>query len=68
MTAADAGAAFVAERVDAAVTWEPWLTRGRQAPHGHLLIDSSKHPGADNRHCDYNGGNRRIPPRGFEGG
>ena len=45
MTAADAGAAFVAERVDAAVTWEPWLTRGRQAPHGHLLIDSSKHPG-----------------------
>lgn len=45
MTAADAGAAFVAERVDAAVTWEPWLTRGRQAPHGRLLIDSSKHPG-----------------------
>ena len=45
MTAADAGAAFVAKRVNAAVTWEPWLTRGRQASHGHLLIDSSKHPG-----------------------
>lgn len=44
MTAGDAGAAFVAGRVDAAVTWEPWLTRGRQAPHGHLLIDSSATP------------------------
>lgn len=45
MTAGDAGAAFVAGRVDAAVTWEPWLTRGRAAPHGHLLVDSSKTPG-----------------------
>ena len=45
MTAGDAGAAFVAERVDAAVTWEPWLTRGRQAPHGHVLVDSSTSPG-----------------------
>lgn len=45
MTAADAGAAFVAGRVSAAVTWEPWLTRGKQAPHGRLLIDSSAHPG-----------------------
>jgi NitT/TauT family transport system substrate-binding protein len=45
MTAADAGAAFVAERVDAAVTWEPWLTRGRQSAHGHLLVDSSTSPG-----------------------
>ena len=45
MTAGDAGAAFVAGKVDAAVTWEPWLTRGKAAPHGHLLIDSSKTPG-----------------------
>ena len=45
MTAGDAGAAFVAARVDAAVTWEPWLTRGRQAKHGHLLVDSSSSPG-----------------------
>jgi NitT/TauT family transport system substrate-binding protein len=45
MTAGDAGAAFVAERVDAAVTWEPWLTRGKQAEHGHLLVDSSTSPG-----------------------
>ena len=45
MTAGDAGAAFVARRVDAAVTWEPWLTRGNQAPHGHLLVNSSTSPG-----------------------
>jgi NitT/TauT family transport system substrate-binding protein len=45
MTAGDAGAAFVAGRVDAAVTWEPWLTRGKQAEHGHLLVDSSTSPG-----------------------
>ena len=45
MTAGDAGAAFVAKRVDAAVTWEPWLTRGNQAEHGHVLVDSSTSPG-----------------------
>lgn len=45
MSAGDAGGAFVAGRVDAAVTWEPWLTRGKQAPDGHLLIDSSSSPG-----------------------
>ncbi|MBI1217642.1 MAG: aliphatic sulfonate ABC transporter substrate-binding protein [Rhodobacteraceae bacterium] len=45
MTAGDAGAAFVAGRVDAAVTWEPWLTRGKMAPHSKLLIDSSTTPG-----------------------
>ncbi len=41
----DAGAAFVANRVDAAVVWEPWLSKGKSAPHGHVLIDSSKTPG-----------------------
>jgi len=45
MSAGDAGAAFVSGRVDAAVTWEPWLTRGKQAPGGHLLVDSSTSPG-----------------------
>jgi NitT/TauT family transport system substrate-binding protein len=45
MTAGDAGSAFVAGKVDAAVTWEPWLTRGKQAPHGKLLVDSSTSPG-----------------------
>jgi len=45
MTAADAGAAFVANRVDAAVTWEPWLTRGKATDHGKVLIDTSSTPG-----------------------
>lgn len=45
MTAGDAGSAFVTGQVDAAVTWEPWLTRGQQAPHGHLLANSSDKPG-----------------------
>ncbi|MDE0308597.1 MAG: ABC transporter substrate-binding protein [Acidiferrobacterales bacterium] len=45
MTATDAGAAFVAARVDAAVTWEPHLTQGEQTEHGHRLIDSSQTPG-----------------------
>jgi len=45
MKPGDAGAAFVAGRVDAAVTWEPWLSNGKTAPHGHLLVDSSQTPG-----------------------
>ncbi len=45
MTAGDAGAAFVAGRVDAAVTWEPWLTRGKESEQGTLLVDSSSTPG-----------------------
>ena len=35
----------MAGRVDAAVTWEPWLTRGNRAEHGHVLVDSSTSPG-----------------------
>jgi NitT/TauT family transport system substrate-binding protein len=45
MSAGDAGAAFVAGKLDAAVTWEPWLTRGKASPNGHVLIDTSKTPG-----------------------
>jgi NitT/TauT family transport system substrate-binding protein len=45
MEQADAGAAFVAGRVDAAVTWEPWLSRAREAEHGHVLTDTSEQPG-----------------------
>ncbi len=45
MSARDAGRAFVSGQVDAAVTWEPWLTRGQRAPHGWLLADSSQTPG-----------------------
>lgn len=45
MTATDAGVAFVAKRVDAAVTWEPHLSQGASKAHGHILIDSSQRPG-----------------------
>jgi NitT/TauT family transport system substrate-binding protein len=45
MTAAEAGAAFVANKVDAAVTWEPWLSRGKKTDFGHLVVDSSTTPG-----------------------
>ncbi len=41
----DAGAAFLGGKVDAAVTWEPWLSRAKKAPHGHILVDSSATPG-----------------------
>ena len=45
MSADDAGNAFLMQEVDAAVTWEPWLTQGKQSEHGHLLADSSETPG-----------------------
>ncbi len=45
MTATDAGVAFTANRVDAAVTWEPHLSQGSATDHGHLLVDSSQKPG-----------------------
>jgi NitT/TauT family transport system substrate-binding protein len=41
----DAAEAFMLGEVDAAVTWEPWLTEAKNAGHGHLLTDSSAHPG-----------------------
>jgi NitT/TauT family transport system substrate-binding protein len=43
--AEDAGTAFLLQEVDAAVTWEPFLTQGRQSKHGHVLADSSQTPG-----------------------
>jgi NitT/TauT family transport system substrate-binding protein len=45
MTATDAGVAFTANRVDAAVTWEPALSQGANAEHGHLLVSSAQKPG-----------------------
>jgi len=45
LSAEDAGEAFLLQEVDAAVTWEPWLTQGRATEHGHLLTDSSERPG-----------------------
>ncbi len=40
LSAADAGAAFVEGKVDAAVTWEPWLSKAAERPGGHVLVDS----------------------------
>jgi NitT/TauT family transport system substrate-binding protein len=45
MKAGDAGSAFVAGKIDAAVTWEPWLSRAKDTPFGHVLLSSDKTPG-----------------------
>jgi len=39
-SAPDSGAAFLAGKVDAAVTWEPWLSKAVERPGGHVLVDS----------------------------
>jgi len=44
MTAGEAGAAFVAGKVDAAVTWEPWLSKGVKAD-GKVLVSTKDAPG-----------------------
>lgn len=44
MTAGDAGAAFVSGNVDAAVTWEPWLTNANKTDFGKTLISSKDYP------------------------
>ena len=38
MAATDAGVAFAAKQVDAAVTWEPALSQGAKSEHGHMLL------------------------------
>jgi NitT/TauT family transport system substrate-binding protein len=45
LPADDSAEAFMMQEVDAAVTYEPWLTAGKNTGHGHLLTDSSKQPG-----------------------
>lgn len=44
-TAEDAAVAFELGDVDAAATWEPWLTAATATGRGHLLADSSERPG-----------------------
>lgn len=44
MSAGDAGAAFAAGKVDAAVTWEPWLSKGSEA-NGKILLTTKDLPG-----------------------
>jgi NitT/TauT family transport system substrate-binding protein len=43
MSADDAGAAFVAGKVDAAVTWEPWVTKATKSG-GHVIFTSASIP------------------------
>lgn len=45
MSSGDAGAAFVAGQVDAAVTWQPWLANARETEFGHVLLDTKQTPG-----------------------
>jgi NitT/TauT family transport system substrate-binding protein len=45
MEAGEAGAAFVAGKVDAAVTWEPWLSKSTQRAGGHVLRTTRDAPG-----------------------
>jgi NitT/TauT family transport system substrate-binding protein len=45
MGADAAGTAFVEGEVDAAVTWEPWLTNASEREGGHLLVSSADYPG-----------------------
>ena len=44
MKSGEAGAAFVAGRVDVAVTWEPWLSKAKARTDGHILVSSKLYP------------------------
>lgn len=45
MSAGDAGAAFVAGKVDAAITWQPWLSKASNTDFGYTMMDSKASPG-----------------------
>jgi len=44
MKSGEAGAAFVASKVDVAVTWEPWLSKAKARTDGHILVSSKQYP------------------------
>ena len=44
MTSGAAGAAFVASKIDVAVTWEPWLSKAKARTDGHVLVSSATYP------------------------
>jgi NitT/TauT family transport system substrate-binding protein len=44
MTSGDAGSAFAAGKIPVAVTWEPWLSKTKKNPDGHVLVSSEKYP------------------------
>jgi NitT/TauT family transport system substrate-binding protein len=43
METAQAGAAFLTGDLDAAVVWEPWLTRATEQGNGHILASTRDH-------------------------
>jgi NitT/TauT family transport system substrate-binding protein len=45
MEAGEAGAAFVAGKVDAAVTWEPWLSKANETSDGKIMLTSKEYSG-----------------------
>lgn len=45
MDSSAAGAAFLAGKVDAAATWEPWLSKAAASPDGHILTSTREHRG-----------------------
>jgi NitT/TauT family transport system substrate-binding protein len=45
MNPGEAGTAFVAGQIDAAVTWEPFLSRATKREGGHVVISSADAPG-----------------------
>ena len=44
MESAQGGAAFIAGQVDAAVVWEPWLTKATEKGNGHVLASTKEYP------------------------
>jgi NitT/TauT family transport system substrate-binding protein len=44
MSSDDAGAAFAAGKLDAAVTWEPWLSKAKENPNSKVLISTKEKP------------------------
>jgi NitT/TauT family transport system substrate-binding protein len=41
----EAGEAMLTGQVDAAVTWEPWLSRAKRSPDKHIVLDTRQTPG-----------------------
>ena len=44
METAQGGAAFIAGQVDAAVVWEPWLTKAKESGNGYILASTKEYP------------------------
>ncbi|WP_057003052.1 ABC transporter substrate-binding protein [Agrilactobacillus composti] len=45
MDSGNAGSAFVSGKVDAAMTWQPWLDKAEKTKNGHVVMSSKASPG-----------------------